>query len=124
MPIVFCIAGSGSSGFDGVGSGGSGVSGNMSGCGSMTGGPGGSSGRSVISIAGGGVGAECCGARYAALDFATGPSASGFDGFARAVVFRINLLEEREDVLGAIGGPERQCPVVQLVEPLGLFSLH
>jgi hypothetical protein len=98
----------GGGGLDSVGGGVTGVTGHVSGCGGVTGSPGGSSCRSVIGVAGGGVGGKCGGARLAHRYLATRPGPPCFDGFARPVVFRVVLLEVWEHVLGAVGGPEHQ----------------
>ena len=54
---------------------------------------------------------------------ATHPGAPCFDGFARSVVLRDLLVEVGKDVLGAVGGPEHQQPVVLLVGSFGVLSL-
>ncbi len=89
-----------------------GVAGHVRGSSRVTGGAGGGAGRTFIGGAGGGVGGNCRVARLAALDLTTRPCARGFDGFARPVVFRVLLLEVREHMLGADGGPERQFPLI------------
>ena len=93
---------------DSVGSGVTGVTGHVSSCGGVTGGACGSSCRSVIGVAGGGVGGKCGGARLAHRYLLTRPGAPGVESFPRSVVFRVVLLEVREHVLGAVGGPEHQ----------------
>ena len=103
----------------GYGVGGSvrGVTGNVGGCGGVTGVAGGSAGRSLIGVAGGGVGGECGGARLAHRNLTTHPGTSCFDSIPRSVVFRVLLLEVWEYVLGAASGPEHQRSVVPLLEP-------
>lgn len=95
-------------GLNSVGGGVAGVTGYMGGCGGVTGSTGGSAGRTIISVASGGVGGNCGSARLAALYLTPRPGAPCFKGFARSVVFRVLLLEVREHVLGAVGGPEHQ----------------
>lgn len=85
---------------------------------------GGGAGHTLIGVAGGGVRGNCGGARCTALYLATRPSARGFNGFVRSVVFRVALLEVWKDVLSAFGGPERQRPVILFIEPLGASDLH
>ena len=68
-------------------------------------------------VAVGGMGGKRGGARLAHRDLATRPGTPCLDGIPGSVVFRALLLEAREHVLGAVGGPERQRPVVSLVEP-------
>lgn len=112
----------GDGGLDRVGGGVTGVSGHVGGCGGMAGGTGGGASRTFIRVTGGGMGGNCSGARCAARYLTTHPGTRCFDGFARPVVLRVLLLEEWKRMLGAIGGPERQRPVVLLVEPPGLFN--
>jgi hypothetical protein len=67
-------------------------------------------------------GSKCGFACLALHQLATRPSAPCFEGFARSVVFRVLFLEIREQVLRAIGGPERQGLVVLFIELLGVFN--
>ena len=83
-----------------------GVTGNVGGCGGVTGGTGGGTGRSLIGVAGGGMGGKCGGARLAHRYLTTHPGTPCFEGSARSVVFRVLLLEVREYMLGAVSGPE------------------
>ena len=85
-----------------------GVGGDVGGRGGVSRGAGGGLGLGPIAFAGGGVGGERGGARLAHLYPSTGPGAPRFDGPPRAVVSRALLLETREHVRGAVGGPERQ----------------
>lgn len=61
---------------------------------------------------------------------ATRPGAPRFDGVSRAAVVRVLLLEQGEDMLGAVSGPERQGMVVLLIErhfsstPVGSLDPH
>lgn len=84
------------------------VPGHVSRSGSVTGCAGGRSGCGVIGIPGGGMGGQGGGARRAAPYLTTRPGTRCFDRLARSVVLRVLLLEEREHMLGAVGGPERQ----------------
>jgi hypothetical protein len=111
LPITFRSGGSGGGGVggggDSVGGGVTGVTGHVGGCGGVTGGTGGGAARSLIGFAGGGVSSNCGGARLAHRYLATHPGTRCFDSFPRPVVCRVLLLEVREHVLGAVGGPER-----------------
>ena len=98
----------GSGGVDRVGGGVTGVTGHVGSGRGVTGGTGGGAGRTFIGGAGGGVGGNCGGARLPARDLTPRPGAPCFEGFARPVVFRVLLLEAREHVLRAVGGPEHQ----------------
>ena len=135
LPIMFC--GGDSSGVGGVGGDGgssgsgdsegggvTGVTGDVGGRGGVTGGTGGSAGGSVIGSARRRMGSQCGGARLAHRDLATHPCTPRCDCFPRAVVVRVLLLKVGEDMFGAGGGPEHQCPVVLLVEPRGGLHLH
>jgi hypothetical protein len=125
LPIMFL--GGGGSGFGGDGGAGgggdsvggsvTGVTDNVGGCGGVTGGTGSGTGRSLIGVAGGSVSCKCGGARLAQRYLATHPGAPCFDSFTRSVVFRVFLFKVREDMLGAVSGPEHQGPVVPFVEP-------
>ena len=114
LPVAF--RGSGSVGGDGgvgdglysVGGGVAGVSGHVGDSGCLTSRMSGSSGRTFIGVAGGGVGGKCGAARRAAFYLTTHPGTGGFNGFARPVVLRALLLEEWQHMLGALGGPERK----------------
>jgi hypothetical protein len=95
----------------------------VSGGGSVTGGAGsGAGGRSLGSGAGGGVGRERGSPNPSERQLTPRPGARRLDGLPGSVVFRILLLEMRKDVLGAVGGPERQCPVVGVVETHRAFG--
>jgi hypothetical protein len=83
----------------------------------VTSGTGGGTGRTFICIASGGVGGDCGGTCLAHPYFAPRPCSRRLDSFPRAVIARILLLEMREYVLGAVGGPERQRSLVFFVEP-------
>ena len=111
-------------GGDSVGGGVPGMTGHVGGAGGVTRGTGDGAGRNVIGVAGRSVGGNRCGARLAALYLTPRPSARCFDGLARPVVFRVLLLEVPKHVLGAVGSPERQRPLVLFIEPLGVFNLH
>jgi hypothetical protein len=99
LPITFLGGGSGGGdggvggGADGVGGGVSGVTGNVGGCGGVTGGTGGGTSRSLIGVAGGGVGGNRGGARLPQRYLTTHPGTSCFDSFPRSVVFRVLLVE-------------------------------
>ncbi len=127
LPIAFPGGGSGGVGGDcggyGVVSDVHGVPSNVGGCGGVTGGTGGSASRGSICIAGGGMGGKRGGARLAHRDLVTHPRTPCFHGVPRSVVSRVLLLEVWEYVPGAIGGPERQQPMVSLVEPHSSSSL-
>jgi hypothetical protein len=101
LPITFR---SGGGGGDSIGGGVTGVTGDVGGCGGVTGGTGGSTGSRVIGVAGG----KCGGARLTHRYLAAHPGTPCFEGFARSVILRVLLLEVREHVLGAVGGPEHQ----------------
>jgi hypothetical protein len=62
--------------------------------------------------------------RRAHRDLTTGPGAPCLDRFAGPVVTRVLLLEVRQHMLGAVGSPERQCPVVLFGKPPGVLNLH
>jgi hypothetical protein len=109
----------GGGGFDGVGGGVTGVAGHVGGSGGMTRGTRCGAGRPFIRVAGGGVGGNCGCARLAAFNFALRPGASCFNGFARPIISRVFLLEERKHMPGAAGGPERKRPLILLVEMPG-----
>jgi hypothetical protein len=114
LPIAFPGGGSGSGGFDSVGGGATGMTGDVRGGGGMTGSTGGCSGRGIIGEAGGGLGGQGGGARRPAPYLPARPGACGFQGLARPLILRVLVLEAREHVLGAIGGPERQGSLVAL----------
>jgi hypothetical protein len=127
LPITF--PGGGGVGISGVsGGGGSGrgtvscgvnsVTGHVSGGCGVTGGAGGSASRSLIDVAGSGVGGKCGGTRLAHRDLTTHPCTPGFDSFPRSVVFQVLRLEVWEYMLGAVGCPEHQCSVVPLAQQL------
>jgi len=132
LPIVF--RGGGSGGVDGhggvgdglysVGGGVAGVSGHVGGCDGLTSGTGGSSGGSFIGVAGSGVDGDCGDACRTHPYLAARPCSRRLDSFPRAVVLRVLLLEVRQHTLGAVSGPERQGPVIPIVERLGVLSLH
>jgi hypothetical protein len=107
LPITFLGGGDGACGDDGVSGSVTGVTGNVGGCGGVTGSTGGGASCSLIGVAGGGVGGKCGGARLAQGDLATHPGTHCFYSFPRSVVFRALLLEVREDMFGAVCGPER-----------------
>jgi hypothetical protein len=89
------------------------VGGNVGGGGSVTGGTGGAAGGGMGSRgAGGGVGSEGGGAYLTQRYLTTRPGARRFDCFPGSGVFGVFLLEIREHVLGAVGGPKHQRPVV------------
>ena len=116
LPIAFsgsCIlgvvgAGGVCGGLDCVCGGVAGVTGHVGGSGGLASGTGGSSGRTFIRVAGGGVGGDSGGSRHTHPYLATRPCSRCLDGYPRSVVIRVLLLEVREHVLGAVGGPERQ----------------
>jgi hypothetical protein len=82
----------------------------------LTGGTGGGSRSAFIRVASGGVCGDRGGARLTYAYLAARPCSRCLDGFARSVIARVLRLEVREHVLGAVGGPERQRPVVPRVE--------
>jgi hypothetical protein len=90
LPIAFL--GSSDVG-DCVGGSVTGVTGSVGGRGSATGRTGGGAGRSLIGVAGGGVGGKCGGARLAHRYLTTHPGTPRFDSFPRPVVYRVMLLE-------------------------------
>ena len=105
----------------------SGVTGHVCGSCGVTGGTCGSAGCGVIGVSCGSVRGDCGCARLAARNLATRPCACSLDGLARPVVFRVLLLKEREHVLGAVGGPERQCRAIRgdCLDPLsGKMRAH
>jgi hypothetical protein len=108
-----CTAG----GSDRVGGGMAGVTGDMGGCGGMAGGTRSGTGRRVIGSSGGGMSGTRSSSRSAHGDFAAHPATRSFEGFPGSIVVRVLCLEGREHVLGAVRGPERQRPVIVLVEP-------
>lgn len=85
-----------------------GVTGHVGGSGGLTCCTGGGAGRAVIGSAGGGVGGNCRGARFATRNLTTHPGTRSCNGFARSVVLRVLLLEEGKHMLGAVGGPKRE----------------
>ena len=86
--------------------------GQVSGSRRVTGGTGGGTGRTFISIASGGVGGHGGGAGNATPDFAPSPGPGRFDGQAGPVVSWPLGFEILEDMLGAVCSPERQTLVV------------
>jgi hypothetical protein len=114
----------GGDGFDRISGCVTGVTDHVGGGGGVTGSTGGGAGRTFIGVAGSSVGGKCSRASLAARYLATRPGAPGFDGLARAVVFRVVLLEAGEHLLGTVGGLERQQPLVLLILPLGVFNFH
>lgn len=85
-----------------------GVTGHVGGSSGVTGRTGGGPCRTIIGVAGGGVGSNCGGACFATRYLTTHPSTRCFNGFAWPVVLRVLFLEEWKHMLGAIGGPERK----------------
>ena len=83
-----------------------GVAGNVGGCGGMTGGARGGPGSRVIGVPSGSVGGECGDTHLAHRNFAAHPGAPCPYGSPRPLVLRVLLLEMREHMLGAVGGPE------------------
>lgn len=65
-------------------------------------------GSIFISLAGGGVSGKCSFAGGTTFDFTPCPRASGFNGFARADVFRMLFFKMQQHSLGAVGSPQRQ----------------
>jgi hypothetical protein len=63
-------------------------------------------------VSSGCVSGERSGAGLAHSDLAACPSAGCFDRSSGAIVIRVLLLEKREHVLGAVGGPGDLCPAV------------
>jgi hypothetical protein len=116
LPFTFLGGGGGGGGGYGrVGGGGdsvrggvTGVTGHVGGSSGVTGGAGGGASRTFIRVASGGVGGDCGGARLTHPYLAPRPCSRCLDSFPRSVVARVLLLEMREYVLGAVGGPERQ----------------
>ncbi len=92
-----------------------GMAGDVSGSGGLSGRSGSRASRSVIGLAGGGVGGDRRGAHLAHGRLTTRPGATGLDGLPGPVVVRV-ILEVREHVLRTVSGPERQRPVVRPVE--------
>ena len=99
-----------------------GVARDVGGCSGVTGGPSCRSGRRIIGITSGGVGGECGSARLAHRHLPTHPGTPCFEGFTRPVIRRVFFLEARKHMLGAVGSPEHQCPVVLPVKPLQFLS--
>ena len=124
LPIAFRSGGSGGAGGDGgigggvdsVGCGVAGVTGHVGGRGGVTGGAGRGTCRTAVGVAGGSVCRNRSGSRPAARYLTTHPGTPCFDSLPRSVVTRVLLLEEREHVLGAVGRPEHQRPLVLLIE--------
>jgi hypothetical protein len=88
----------------------------------VTGSPSSRAGGRVFSLAGSGVGSECGGSRNTHRYLAARPGAPRFDGFARAVVPGMFLLEAGKHLLGTGGGPEGQRPAVTIGELLSVFD--
>ena len=86
----------------------SGVGGNVRGGGSVTGGAGSRAGGTVTGGAGRGVSRKGGGAYLTQRHLTTHPGARCVNGVPRSVVVRVRLLEIREYVLGAVGGPKHQ----------------
>ena len=99
---------------DGVGGGVRSVGGDVGCRGGVSRGASGGLGLGSIGLAGGGVGGERGGACLAHLHPSARPGTPRLDGPPRPGVSRALLLEVREHVLGAVGGPERQRSVVFL----------
>src|SRR5215208_1081091 len=93
------------------------MTGHVRGSGSLTSGPRCSAGRTFIRAAGGGVGSDPGGAGLAHSYLSSCPGACRLDSFPRSLVLRVLLLIVREHVLGAVGGSQRQRPVVLPVHP-------
>lgn len=111
-------------GADRVGGGMAGMAGDVGGGNGLAGGAGGRSGRGIIRIASGGVGGERSGPRLGHGDLAKRPGPPRLDRLPRPVVIRVLVFEASEYMLGAVDGPEHQCPVILLVEVRAAFGAH
>lgn len=91
----------------------------VGGAGGMTGGPGRSAGGFHIGGARRSVSSNCGGPRCATRDFPTHPSSRSFDGLARPVILRMLRLKKWQHMLGTVGRPECQRPLLLPGEMLG-----
>ena len=122
LPITFLGGLSGSVGRRGdVGDGTDRVGRSMT---SVTGGSCGDTGGRISSSARGRVSGKGGNASFRHRKNVARPGMPCFDSFPRSIVVGVMGLEDWEYVLGAVGGLERQGPVVLLVEPLGVLSRH
>ena len=126
LPIMFLCGVTGGAGDSGnsVGSSVTGVTCNVGGGGCVPAGTGGSAGRSIIGVAGSGVGGKCSGTRLAQGYFTAYPGTPHFDSFPGSVVFWVLFLEIWEYMLSAVSGPQHQRPVVLCVELFVALDLH
>lgn len=97
----------------------SGMAGNMGRGGGMPGGTGRGASSALGGIASRGVGGERCGSGLDHGDLIFDPPASGLDRQPRPIVVGLRAVKEREDVLGALRGPE--CKQV-MIGGVGLHS--
>ncbi len=115
-------------GFGGVGNGRTGVAGDMGGRSGVTRGPSGGPGGRVVGVAGGGMGGGMGGnrgsARFTHPYLATRPSPPRFQGFARPVVFRIFILEERDHPFRGVDGPTDKRPMGRRIKQHGALFLR
>ena len=117
LPFSFRRYGIGSGGHRGlecVGCGVRGVGGHVRRSGGMARRTRDTAGRGILGRTRGGMGGDRRGARRSAGDFSTRPCACRFDGFPGAVILRMLVLKAGEHVLCAVGGPERQGPLILL----------
>ncbi len=93
-----------------------GVSSHVGGGSRVPGGAGGGTSSGVLRVARGRMGGRRRGPRLADPYLTARPGPRRLDGFAGPVILQPMLFKQRKYVLGAVGGPERERPVVVLAD--------